>query len=132
MTETLYAGMAGDTDEGRFVSAGLYRRAGDSAWERIDGPFDAPPEVRAILTDPRRPERVLIGMRTRDLPAATTAAGAGGGFLRRRPSSRSGRSRAIRTTPTSSSPDTSRPRSVVARTTAKAGRESSCRRPIPP
>lgn len=61
MTETLYAGMAGDTDEGRFVSVGLYRRAGDSTWERIDRPFDPPPEVRAILTDPRRPERVLIG-----------------------------------------------------------------------
>ncbi len=26
----------------------------------IDGSFGAPPEVRAILTDPRRPERVLI------------------------------------------------------------------------
>ncbi len=60
MTETLYAGMAGDTDEGRFVSAGLYRRIDDGAWERIDESFDAPPEVRAILTDPRRPERALI------------------------------------------------------------------------
>ena len=60
MTQTLYAGMAGDTDEGRFVSAGLYRRSDDSAWERIDGSFDRPPEVHAILTDPRRPQRVLI------------------------------------------------------------------------
>ena len=61
MIQTLYAGMAGDTDEGRFVSAGLYRRLGDGGWERIDGSFDRPPEVHAILTDPRRPERVLIG-----------------------------------------------------------------------
>jgi photosystem II stability/assembly factor-like uncharacterized protein len=60
VTETLYAGMAGDTDEGRFVSAGLYRRADGGAWERIDRSFEAPPEVRAILTDPRRPNRVLI------------------------------------------------------------------------
>ena len=52
MTETLYAGIAGDTDEGRFVSAGLYRRADGGAWERIDATFHAPPEVRAILTDP--------------------------------------------------------------------------------
>ena len=63
MMETLYAGIAGDTDEGRFVSAGLYRRAGDGAWERIDASFDAPPEVHAILTDPRRPERVMIACR---------------------------------------------------------------------
>ena len=130
MTETLYAGMAGDTDEGRFVSAGLYRRAGDSVWERIDQPFDAPPEVRAILTDPRRPERVLIAGE-RGIFLSDDAAGAGGGFLRRRPDWRPGRSRAIRATPTSSSPATSRPRFIVARTTAKSGRESSCRRPIP-
>ncbi len=38
MTQTLYAGMAGDTDEGRFVSAGLYRRADDGAWERSTDP----------------------------------------------------------------------------------------------
>ena len=61
MTETIYAGMAGDTDEGRFVSAGLFRRTDGGGWERIDGAFDRPPEVRAILTDPGRPERVVIG-----------------------------------------------------------------------
>jgi photosystem II stability/assembly factor-like uncharacterized protein len=61
MIQRLYAGMAGDTDDGRFVSAGLYRKLGDGEWERIDGSFDRPPEVHAILTDPRRPERVLIG-----------------------------------------------------------------------
>ena len=61
MTRTLYAGMAGDTDEGRFVSAGLYRSNDGGAWRRIDGSFEDPPEVHAILIDPRRPERVLIG-----------------------------------------------------------------------
>lgn len=61
MIQTLYAGMAGDTDDGRFVSAGLYRRLDNGGWERIDGSFDRPPEVHAILTDPKWPERVLIG-----------------------------------------------------------------------
>ena len=59
MGETLYAGVAGDTDEGRFVSAGLYRKADDEPWTRIDHGFKEPPEVHAILTDPRRPDRVM-------------------------------------------------------------------------
>jgi photosystem II stability/assembly factor-like uncharacterized protein len=61
MTQTIYAGMAGDTDEGRFVSFGLYRSRDGSAWERIDGSFEPAPEVHAILTDPRRPASVMIG-----------------------------------------------------------------------
>lgn len=61
MSETLYAGMAGDTDDGRFVSAGLRRSVDGGPWERIDLSFEAPPETHAILTDARRPERVLIG-----------------------------------------------------------------------
>jgi photosystem II stability/assembly factor-like uncharacterized protein len=61
MGHTLYAGMAGDTDEGRFVSAGLYRSRNGAAWERIDRSFDAPPEVHAILTDPHLPTRLLVG-----------------------------------------------------------------------
>ena len=68
MTETIYAGMAGDTDEGRFVISGLFRRTDGGGWERIDGSFDGPPEVRAILTDPGRPERVADRLRERDLP----------------------------------------------------------------
>jgi photosystem II stability/assembly factor-like uncharacterized protein len=60
MTTTLYAGMAGDTDEGRFVSAGLYRKRDGGAWEAIGRSFDPAPEVHAILTDPRRPESVII------------------------------------------------------------------------
>jgi hypothetical protein len=35
MTQTLYAGMAGDTDEGRFVSAGLYRSKDGGAIAQI-------------------------------------------------------------------------------------------------
>jgi photosystem II stability/assembly factor-like uncharacterized protein len=61
MTQTLYAGMAGDTDEGRFISAGLYRNNDGEGWTRVDGSFTEPPEVHAILTDPRRPHRVIIG-----------------------------------------------------------------------
>jgi photosystem II stability/assembly factor-like uncharacterized protein len=61
MTQTIYAGMAGDTDEGRFVSFGLYRSREGSAWERIDGSFEQALEVRAILTDFRRPASVMIG-----------------------------------------------------------------------
>ncbi len=58
---TAYAGMAGDTDEGRFVSAGLYRSRDDGGWERIAASLDPPAEVHAILTDPARPARVTIG-----------------------------------------------------------------------
>jgi photosystem II stability/assembly factor-like uncharacterized protein len=61
VTQTVYAGMAGDTDEGRFVSAGLYRSREGGAWERIDDSFQKTPEVHAILTDPRRPASVAIG-----------------------------------------------------------------------
>ena len=61
MTQTVYAGMAGDTDEGRFVSAGLYRSQDSGPWARIDGSFDVMPQVYAVLTDPRRPARVTIG-----------------------------------------------------------------------
>jgi photosystem II stability/assembly factor-like uncharacterized protein len=61
MAETLYAGMAGDTDVGRFVSAGLYRKIDAAPWTRIDRSFAEPQEVHAILTDPRRPDRVMIG-----------------------------------------------------------------------
>ena len=64
MTQTLYAGMAGDTDEGRFVSAGLYRKIDDGAMDaHRPRSSTEPPEVHAILTDPRRPDRVLIGSR---------------------------------------------------------------------
>ena len=61
MAETLYAGMAGDTDAGQFVSAGLYRKIDEAPWTRMDSGFTDPPEVHAILTDPRRPDRVMIG-----------------------------------------------------------------------
>jgi len=64
MTVTLYAGIAGDTDEGRFVSAGLYRSRNGGAWERIDRSFDPAPEVHAILTDARRPTSAIIGTQT--------------------------------------------------------------------
>jgi hypothetical protein len=61
MTHTVYADMVGDTDEGRFVSAGLYRSQDGDLWARIDGSFEVAPQVYAILTDPRRPARVTIG-----------------------------------------------------------------------
>jgi len=58
----VYAGLAGDTDPGRFWSAGLYRsRNGDGTWASLGGNIDPPPRVFAILTDPRRPGRVTIG-----------------------------------------------------------------------
>jgi photosystem II stability/assembly factor-like uncharacterized protein len=61
MSSCLYAGLAGDTDEGRFLSAGLFRKRDDGPWERLDGKFPAPPEVRAILSDPDRPTKVTVG-----------------------------------------------------------------------
>jgi photosystem II stability/assembly factor-like uncharacterized protein len=58
----VYAGLAGDTDPGRFVSSGLYRAAGaDGAWQSIGDRLHPRPEVRAILTDPARPGRVVVG-----------------------------------------------------------------------
>jgi hypothetical protein len=58
----VYAGLAGDTDPGRFLSAGLYRsRNGEGPWESLGGKFPSPPHVFAILADPGRPGRVTIG-----------------------------------------------------------------------
>ena len=58
----VYAGLAGDTDPGRFWSAGLYRsRNGDGAWESLGSKIDPMPRVFTILTDPGRPGRVTIG-----------------------------------------------------------------------
>ena len=58
----VYAGISGDTDPGRFWSAGLYRsRNGDGPWESLGGKIDPAPHVFAILTDPGRPGRVTIG-----------------------------------------------------------------------
>jgi hypothetical protein len=64
MPTCLYAGLAGDTDEGRFVSSGLLRKRNDRPWERLDEKFPTPPEVRAILVDPEGPGRVTIGTQT--------------------------------------------------------------------
>jgi photosystem II stability/assembly factor-like uncharacterized protein len=61
MSTCLYAGLAGDTDEGRFVTSGLFRKRNDGPWERLDGKFPTPPEVRSILVDRERLGRVTIG-----------------------------------------------------------------------
>lgn len=59
----VYAGLAGDTDPGRFVSSGLYRsRNGVEKWEPIGRNLAPAPQVRAILTDPAHPGRVTIGL----------------------------------------------------------------------
>jgi photosystem II stability/assembly factor-like uncharacterized protein len=58
----VYAGVSGDTDPGRFWSAGLYRsRNGDGAWQSLGAKMDPVPHVFAILTDPLRPGQVTIG-----------------------------------------------------------------------
>jgi photosystem II stability/assembly factor-like uncharacterized protein len=58
----VYAGLAGDTDPGRFWSAGLYRSLnGDGPWESLGGKIDPMPHVFAILTDRGRPGRITIG-----------------------------------------------------------------------
>jgi hypothetical protein len=61
---TLYAGMAGDTDDGRLVSAGLYRSRDGGAWEKIATAMDPAPEVHAILPDPENPGRLAIATQT--------------------------------------------------------------------
>ena len=56
----VYVGIAGDTDPGRFYSAGVYRsRDGLSTWESLSTGFPAPPQTRSIVTDAARPGLVL-------------------------------------------------------------------------
>ena len=51
----VYCGLAGDTDPGRFWSAGLYRsRNAEGAWESIGERLGAEPHVFSILADSRR------------------------------------------------------------------------------
>lgn len=58
----LYAGLAGDSDAGRFISHGLYRSATvEGPWEPIGDRIHPQPEVRAIVTDAGRPGRVTVG-----------------------------------------------------------------------
>ena len=58
----VYVGLGGDTDPGRFWSAGLYRsRNGEGAWESLGGKIHPMSRVFAILTDPERRGRVTIG-----------------------------------------------------------------------
>lgn len=58
----VYAGFSGDTDPGRFWSAGLYRsRNGEGVWESLGERFGRQPHVFAILVDSRKPERVTVG-----------------------------------------------------------------------
>ncbi|CAM5628161.1 hypothetical protein MAUB1S_10725 [Mycolicibacterium aubagnense] len=59
MTVTLYAGLAGDTDPGRFMSAGLLRSRGGGGWERTEAGFPNPPQVFALLADPQRTGEVF-------------------------------------------------------------------------
>lgn len=61
MNACLYVGIAGDTDPGRFYSAGIYRsRDRTGVWESIAVGFPAPPQVRSIATDPTRPGLVTV------------------------------------------------------------------------
>jgi photosystem II stability/assembly factor-like uncharacterized protein len=59
MTTTLYAGLAGDTDPGRFMSSGLLRSRNSGAWERIETGFPDVPQTFALLADTRRPGEVF-------------------------------------------------------------------------
>lgn len=61
MSPTLYAGFAGDTDPGRFLSAGLWRSRKGGAWERAEIGFPNPPQTFALLADPARPGEVFAG-----------------------------------------------------------------------
>jgi hypothetical protein len=58
----VYCGLAGDTDPGRFWSAGLYRsRNGDGAWESIGDRLGTEPHVFSILADSRCHDQVTVG-----------------------------------------------------------------------
>ncbi|WP_395446674.1 hypothetical protein ACHMW7_01485 (plasmid) [Aminobacter sp. UC22_36] len=59
MTTTLYAGLAGDTDPGRFMSSGLLRSRDGGPWERVESGFPNVPQTFALLADPRRPGEVF-------------------------------------------------------------------------
>lgn len=57
----VYAGFAGDTDPGRFWSAGLYRsRNGEGKWESLGEKFGEAPHVFSILVDPQRRGRMTV------------------------------------------------------------------------
>lgn len=73
MTITLYAGLAGDTDPGRFMSSGLLRSRDGDAWERIETGFPTAPQVFALLADPLRPGEVFAA--TQDGIFRTTSHG---------------------------------------------------------
>ena len=61
MESCLYVGIAGDTDPGRFYSAGIYRsRDRTGAWESIAAGLPTSPQVRSIVTDPARPGLVTV------------------------------------------------------------------------
>jgi len=58
----VYCGLAGDTDPGRFWSAGLYRsRNAEGRWESIGVNLGTEPHVFAILVDPQQSGRVTVG-----------------------------------------------------------------------
>jgi photosystem II stability/assembly factor-like uncharacterized protein len=58
----VYVGLAGDTDPGRFWSAGLYRsRNADGPWESLGPKLGREPHVFAIMADRRHVGRVTIG-----------------------------------------------------------------------
>lgn len=65
MDYDIFVGLAGDTDEGRFLSAGLWRsRNGAGPWESIGHRLGGELPVRAILADARHAGRVTIGTAT--------------------------------------------------------------------
>lgn len=61
MSLSYYAGFAGDTDPGRFLSAGLWRSLKGGVWERAEAGFPNPPPTFALLADPARPGEVFAG-----------------------------------------------------------------------
>lgn len=56
---TILAGLAGDTDPGRFLSSGLWRSRDGGPWERCERGLPPAPEVRALLV---LGDRLLAGL----------------------------------------------------------------------
>src|SRR5262245_29315730 len=61
-TSYVYVGLAGETDPGRPVQSGPYRRAtGDGRWELVTRGLPEAPAIRAIAPHPEQPDTVYVG-----------------------------------------------------------------------
>ena len=58
----VYAGLAGETAQGRVTECGVYRMSdGSETWELLSNGLPEAPAVRALAIHPRKPEIIYAG-----------------------------------------------------------------------